>query len=55
MEEMSIYFEQQKMLEHPQRSILEKVRDKLVKNLKYLYGLVRLRIVTLNNFDFYYR
>ncbi|MFH7027679.1 MAG: hypothetical protein ACHBN1_20340 [Heteroscytonema crispum UTEX LB 1556] len=55
MEEMSIYFEQQKMLEHPNRSILGKVAVKLTKNIGSLYNLVRLRIVTLNNFDFYYR
>jgi len=55
MEEMSKYFEQQKMLEHPNRSIFERIVVKLGKIIKHLYNLVRLRIASLNNFDFYYR
>jgi hypothetical protein len=55
MEEMSVYFQQQRMLEYPNRSILEKIVVKLGKIIGYLYNLLRLRIVTLSNFDFYYR
>jgi|GEM_PF-5249726 len=43
------------MLEHPNRSIFEKIVVKLGKLIRYLYGLVRLRIASLNNFDFYYQ
>ena len=52
---MSIYFEQQKMLEQPKRSILEKVAVKLGKNISYFYHSVHLVIVTLRRFNFYYR
>ncbi|MBW4445652.1 MAG: hypothetical protein KME38_01930 [Spirirestis rafaelensis WJT71-NPBG6] len=55
IEEMSIYFEQQKMLEYPKRSLLEKVAAKLGQSITHLYNLVRLRIVTLSKFNFYYR
>jgi hypothetical protein len=55
MEEMSIYFEQQKMLEYPKRSIKQKVAAKLGQSITHLYNLVRLRIVTLSKFNLYYR
>jgi hypothetical protein len=55
MDKNSIYFQQQKMLEHPKRSFLEKVVIKASKKIEYLYSFVRLRMVSLNNFDFYYR
>jgi hypothetical protein len=55
MEEMSIYFQQQKMLEYPKHSLVEKVAAKLPQSITHLYNLVRLRIVTLSKFDFYYR
>jgi hypothetical protein len=55
MEEMAMYFEQQQMLEHPNRSLFEKVIVNLGKNIDYFYSLVRLRIATLKNFHFYYR
>ncbi len=55
MKEMSIYFEQQKMLEYPQYSLWEKISLKLSQRLGYMYNLLRVRIVTLKNFNFYYR
>jgi hypothetical protein len=55
MEDMSIYFEQRQRLENPQRSLWKKVGDQLSKTLGQMYNLVRLRIRSLNNFDFYYR
>jgi sorbitol-specific phosphotransferase system component IIBC len=55
MEEMSKYFEQQKMHEYPKRSLLEKVGTKLGQSVTHLYNLARLRIVTLSKFNFYYR
>lgn len=55
MKEMSIYFEQQRMLEYPKYSLGEKIFLKLSQRLGYIYNLVRLRIITLKNFNFYYR
>lgn len=55
LDEMSIYFEHQKMLEQPKRSILEKVVVKISKNILYFYHFLRLRIVTIRKFNFYYR
>lgn len=55
MEEMSIYFEQQQMLEHPNRSLFERIVEKIVKSMKFSYNILNLRIQTLKNFDFYYR
>jgi len=55
MEEMSKYFDQQRMLEYPSRSIFERIVVKLGKIIKNLYNLVRLRIASLKKFDFYYR
>lgn len=55
IEEMSIYFEQQRMLEHPQYSLWDKAVCKVSGMLKFLYSLVRLRLVTLKDWVFYYR
>lgn len=55
MEEMSVYFEQQQMLEHPNRSFFERVVEKIVQNINFSYKVLNLRIQTLKNFDFYYR
>ncbi|MBD2201098.1 hypothetical protein H6G33_00585 [Calothrix sp. FACHB-1219] len=55
MEEMSIYFEQQIMLEHPQYSLLQKIGIKVSRFLKFLYNLLLVRVVTLKDFNFYYR
>jgi hypothetical protein len=55
MEEMSVYFEQQQMLEHPNRSFFERIVDKIVKSMKFSYKILNLRIQTLKDFDFYYR
>lgn len=55
MQDMKIYFEQQRKLEYPQHSLMKKVIIKIRKQMYYLYYLLRLRIVTLRNFEFYYR
>jgi chloramphenicol O-acetyltransferase len=55
IQDMALYFEQQKMLEYPKKSILQKFIFKITSNLKYSYNLLRLIIVTLCNFDFYYQ
>ncbi|MBD2563461.1 MULTISPECIES: hypothetical protein [Nostoc] len=55
MEDMAIYFEQQTKLEYPKRFIWQKTILKIAKLIKYLYNFLRLRILTLKNFDFYYR
>lgn len=55
MEEMSVYFEQQQMLEYPNRSFFERIVDKMVKSMKFSYKILNLRIQTLKDFDFYYR
>lgn len=55
MEEMSVYFEQQQMLEYPNRSFFERIVDKIVKSMKFSYKILNLRIQTLKDFDFYYR
>jgi hypothetical protein len=55
MKEMAIYFEQQQILEYPKYSLREKIFLKLSQRLGYVYNLLRVRIVTLKNFNFYYR
>ncbi|MDJ0732745.1 MAG: hypothetical protein QNJ47_01450 [Nostocaceae cyanobacterium] len=55
MHEMSIYFEEQRMIEHAKGSILEKVILKISKNIRYLYSVLHLKVFALSNFDFYYR
>jgi hypothetical protein len=55
MEDMSKYFEQQKIHEYPKRSLLKKVTAKISQSVTHLYNLARLRIVTLSKFNFYYR
>ncbi|RCJ31328.1 hypothetical protein A6770_20225 [Nostoc minutum NIES-26] len=55
IQDMAVYFEQQKMLEYPKQSIWQKVAFKISNNIKYLYNSLRLRIVTLRNFVFYYQ
>jgi hypothetical protein len=55
MQDMKIYFDQQKNLEYPQQSLIKKAIIKIRKQIHYLYYLLRLRIVTLKKFDFYYR
>lgn len=55
MKDMKVYFEQQRKLEYPQCSLVEKLIVKIRKQIQYFYYLVRLRIVTLRKFNFYYR
>ncbi|WP_414582412.1 hypothetical protein [Scytonema sp. PCC 10023] len=55
MEEMSVYFEQQQMLEHPNRSLFERIVEKIAKTMNFAYNILNLRIQALKNFDFYYR
>ncbi len=55
MEDMAIYFEQQAKLEYPEHFIGQRIILKINKSINYLYNLLRLRIITLKDFDFYYR
>ncbi|MBD2451050.1 hypothetical protein H6G76_28760 [Nostoc sp. FACHB-152] len=55
MQDMKIYFEQQRKLEYPQHSLMKKLIIKIRKQILYFFYLLRLRIVTLKNFEFYYR
>ncbi len=50
-----IYFQQHEAIEFPKRSIFKKVALRLDKTIGYYYRSLRLRLVTLSNFDFYYR
>lgn len=53
--EKLIYFEQQKQLEFPQKSIYNKVVTKLNKFIAYVYRSAHLRLLCLKDFNFYYR
>lgn len=53
-QEKSIYFEKQKQLEFPNNSRVEKTLTKLSNRIGYLFRLIRLKIISLNNFSFYY-
>jgi hypothetical protein len=46
MEDMAIYFEQQRMLEYPHLSVGERVVGKLGKGVRFFYYLLRLRVLT---------
>lgn len=50
-----LYFEKQKQLEFPKYSIVEKILIKLNKQLGFLFRLLRLKIISLNDLGFYYR
>ncbi len=52
---MSLYFETQKKLEKPSRSIPEKLAIRLSKSLGRFYRSMRLRVAALGNPGFYYR
>lgn len=54
-EEMAVFFERQKKLEYPHRSLLQRAILKLKKKTSHFYRQLRLRITTLRNYDFYYR
>ncbi len=53
--EMAAYLERQRVLEYPKRSVLGKVAAKLNKNLGFFYRSMRLRVLALGDFNFYYR
>ncbi|MBE9082509.1 MULTISPECIES: hypothetical protein [unclassified Tolypothrix] len=50
-----IYFQQHETIEYRQSSILQKIKRRLKKFIGYYYRYLYLRIVSLNNFNFYYR
>jgi hypothetical protein len=55
MEQMAVFFERQKKLEYPQRSLLQRAILKFKKKTSRFYRQLRLRVTTLKNYDFYYR
>ncbi len=55
-EAKKVYFERQKKLEYPHRSISQKIMIKFGKFIDYGYHSTRLKITTLiEDCDFYYR
>ncbi|WP_143046425.1 hypothetical protein [Trichormus sp. NMC-1] len=54
MQEKSVYFNRQKELEYPQISFFERVRNKIIKTIMYLYLLVKLKIYSLTDIRFFY-
>jgi TusA-related sulfurtransferase len=54
-QDKSIYFEKQKQLEFPKYTRVEKILVNLSNRIGTLFRLVRLKIISLNNFSFYYR
>ncbi|BAY28785.1 hypothetical protein NIES2107_06170 [Nostoc carneum NIES-2107] len=50
-----IYFQQHEAIEYRQSSLLQKIKRRLEKFIGYYYRYFYLRIVSLNNFNFYYR
>jgi hypothetical protein len=55
MEQMAVFFERQKKLEYPQRSLLQRAILKFKKRTGRFYRQVRLRVTTLKNYNLYYR
>ena len=50
------YFDTQYRIEHPRRSLFQKVANKVWRKIDFYYRSIRLRIVTaMQDFDFYYR
>jgi hypothetical protein len=49
-----MYFEIQKNIENPQRSKIRKLIDKVSNYAIYLYRSLKLKIVALGDFEFYY-
>jgi hypothetical protein len=43
------------MLEHPNRSLFERIVEKIATTMNFAYNILNLRIQALKNFDFYYR
>jgi hypothetical protein len=55
-EAKKVYFEMQKKLEYPHRSIPQKIMRKIGKSIEYGYHSSRLKTTSLlKDFDFYYR
>lgn len=54
MEDVAIYFEEQRKIEYSQRSLVEKIVVKFLKAIRALYTLTNLRLQTLFNPIFYY-
>jgi hypothetical protein len=54
-EDVAVYFEQQKMFEHPKRTLVKEVIHKLKKVYEYSSRFFILRLKTLRDFNFYYR
>ncbi len=54
MEDMAIYFEQQRKLEYSKRSLVETILTKFSKAVRTVYILLSLRVKILKNLSFYY-
>ena len=51
-----VYFEMQKSIENPQRTIAQKILNKLSRKVEYFYHLNRVKLMAMiEDFDFYYR
>jgi hypothetical protein len=55
MDQMAVFFERQKKLEYPQRSLLQRAILKFKKRTGRFYRQIRLRVTTLKNYNLYYR
>jgi hypothetical protein len=53
LSEKQIYFDIQKSIEYPKRSILRKITDKLIQETVFRYRLLRLRNLVKNDANFY--
>lgn len=51
----AIYFEMQNRIEYPKHRFLNRFWNKLSKTISYFYRSCYLRIITLKDFNFYYR
>ncbi len=54
MEDVAIYFEEQRKIEYSERSLVEKIVVKFMKAIRALYTLTNLRLKTIFNPIFYY-
>lgn len=54
MEDVAIYFEQQRKLEYSKRSLVETILTKFSKAVRTVYILLSLRVKILKNLSFYY-
>jgi hypothetical protein len=53
-QEKSVYFEKQKELEYPKISFLQKLKNKLIKMIMYIYRHLKLTLYSLTDIDFFY-